>query len=178
MARVYREGLGTNRTEYLSFYARRYVQPRTADDRRSASASIGRLGPALPSTTHVNPAFPSLVPGIEFTGYDAPFNWNTLHPRLGATWALDERGKTILRGELQPLRRPARRQHHSASAIPAPTPDTSTIAGPTSTAIIFAQTEEVRLDLGLHRARQRLQPGEPDLGRLRQHASIPTSRPQ
>ena len=97
VARVYREGLGTNRTEYSSFYAGDTFSrgPVTID----AGLRFDRqTGSALPSNTISNPAFPDLVPGIAFAGYDAPFSWNTLHPRVGATWALDESGKTLLRG--------------------------------------------------------------------------------
>jgi hypothetical protein len=96
VARIYREGLGTNRNEYFSLYL-------------SDTLSRGRLtldlgvrydrqtGSALASDTQANPAFSALVPGISFGGYDAPFSWNTVHPRLGATWALDDTGKTLLR---------------------------------------------------------------------------------
>ena len=37
------------------------------------------------------------MPGIDFAGYDAPFHWNDLTPRVGMTYALDEARKTILR---------------------------------------------------------------------------------
>ena len=40
---------------------------------------------------------PDLVPGIDFTGYDAPFTWNNMSPRVGLTFALDEARKTIVR---------------------------------------------------------------------------------
>src|SRR6185503_8550951 len=43
------------------------------------------------------PAFSTLVPGIQFGGYDAPFTWNNVSPRLGLTYALDASRKTILR---------------------------------------------------------------------------------
>ncbi len=93
-ARIYREGLGTNRTEYLSFY----VGDTFSRGRLTLDAGVRfdrQSGSALPSSTQSNPEFSALVPGIEFSGYDAPFSWNTLHPRVGATWALDP--KTILR---------------------------------------------------------------------------------
>ena len=37
------------------------------------------------------------MPGINFTGYEAPFHWNDITPRVGMTYALDENRKTILR---------------------------------------------------------------------------------
>jgi hypothetical protein len=95
-ARIYREGLGTNRTEYLSFY----VGDTFAKGRLTLDAGVRfdrQTGSALPSTTQSNAAFPDLVPGIQFAGYDAPFSWNTLHPRIGATWALDDSRRTLLR---------------------------------------------------------------------------------
>jgi hypothetical protein len=96
IARIYREGAGTNRAEYMDFYA-------------GDTISKGRLtldlgvrydrqwGSALPSSTQSNGAFPDLVPGIDFAGYDAPFTWNNISPRAGLTWSLDESRRTILR---------------------------------------------------------------------------------
>jgi carboxypeptidase family protein/TonB-dependent receptor-like protein len=94
--RIYREGAGTNRSLYLDFYV-------------GDTISVGRAtfdlglrydrqwGYALASSTQSNPALPNLVPGIDFGGYDAPFHWNNLTPRVGVTFALDEDRKTILR---------------------------------------------------------------------------------
>lgn len=95
-ARVYREGAGTNRAEYLHFYV-------------GDSMSLGRVtldvgvrydrqgGKALPANNRPNSAFPALVPGIEFGGYEAPFRWNDVSPRVGLTYGLGESNKTILR---------------------------------------------------------------------------------
>jgi hypothetical protein len=94
--RVYREGAGTNRASYLNFYL-------------GDTISVGRAtldlglrydrqgGKALPSETAANSAFPNLVPGIQFAGYEAPFTWSNLTPRVGVTYALDESRRTILR---------------------------------------------------------------------------------
>jgi hypothetical protein len=54
-------------------------------------------GEALPSNTQSNKAFPSLVPGIQFDGYEAPFTWKNVSPRAGMTYALDEASRSILR---------------------------------------------------------------------------------
>ena len=54
-------------------------------------------GEALAANNKANSAFPDLVPGIEFPGYEAPFHWNNISPRVGMTYALDESQKTILR---------------------------------------------------------------------------------
>jgi hypothetical protein len=96
VARIYREGLGTNRNEYLSFY----VGDTLSRGRLTLDAGLRfdrQTGSALPSSTRANAEFPNLVPGIDFGGYDAPFSWNTLHPRIGLTWALDDSRRTLLR---------------------------------------------------------------------------------
>ncbi len=95
-ARVYREGLGTNRTEFFHLYLGDTVSagPITVD----AGIRYDRQwGSALPSSTRSNGAFPELVPGIQFAGYDAPFTWNNVSPRVGLTYAVDESRKTIVR---------------------------------------------------------------------------------
>ncbi|MFB3854369.1 MAG: carboxypeptidase regulatory-like domain-containing protein [Vicinamibacterales bacterium] len=95
-ARLYREGAGTDRTEYFSLYLGDTIT------RGPITMDLGlrydrQWGAALPSNTMSNAAFPDLVPGIRFAGYRSPFTWNTVHPRLGVTYALDESRKTILR---------------------------------------------------------------------------------
>jgi TonB-dependent Receptor Plug Domain len=95
-ARLYREGAGTNRSYYISTYLGDTIsiQRITLDVGIRFDRQYGR---ALPSTTQPNDAFPNLVPGIDFSGYDPPFYWNNWSPRFGATYALDETRKTILR---------------------------------------------------------------------------------
>jgi hypothetical protein len=44
-----------------------------------------------------NPVFPDLLPAAHFAGRDAGFNWATLAPRLGLTWALGAQRNTLLR---------------------------------------------------------------------------------
>jgi len=95
-ARLYREGAGTNRNEYFSLYLGDTVT------RGAMTLDLGvrydrQWGSALASNTVSNQAYPDLVPGIQFSGYRAPFTWNTVHPRLGVTYAVDDARKTILR---------------------------------------------------------------------------------
>ena len=95
-AQVLREGAGTNRTVYNNFYVGDTIS------RGRATIDLGlrydqQGGAALASQTNGNPAFPSLVPGIDFAGYDAPFTWKNLSPRAGFTYALDEAHKTVAR---------------------------------------------------------------------------------
>ena len=95
-ARVYREGAGTNRASYINAYL-------------GDSINLGRMtvdlgvrydhqsGLALEAVDQANPGFPSLVPGINFAGYDAPFTWKNISPRVGMTYALSADGKSLLR---------------------------------------------------------------------------------
>ena len=97
IAQVFREGSATNRTSYADFYVGDTIS------KGRATIDLGvrydhQGGSALPSATAANPAFPALVPGIIFAGYDAPFTWNNISPRAGLTYALDESRKTVLRG--------------------------------------------------------------------------------
>jgi hypothetical protein len=95
-ARLYREGAGTNRTEYFSLY----VGDTMAFDRLTVNAGLRydrQWGSALPSQTSANIAFPELVPGVDFAGYRSPFTWNNFSPRFGVTYALDDARKTLLR---------------------------------------------------------------------------------
>jgi hypothetical protein len=95
-ARVYREGAGRNRSEYFNLY----VGDTITKDRMTVDLGVRydrQWGLALPSTTRPNDAFPNLVPGFSFAGYDPPFYWNNVTPRVGFTYALDASHKTIAR---------------------------------------------------------------------------------
>ena len=54
-------------------------------------------GKALPADIAAEPAFPNVVPGVLFAGYDTPFTWNNFSPRAGLTYAIDDSRKTIAR---------------------------------------------------------------------------------
>jgi hypothetical protein len=98
-ARLYREGAGANRAEYLNFY----LGDTIAMDRLTLDLGLRydqQGGQALPSQTLPNAGFPDLVPGIDFAGYDAAFTWRNISPRVGVTYALDEARQTILRASL------------------------------------------------------------------------------
>jgi len=95
-ARVYRQGSGGNRADYLDFY----VGDTISRNRLTVDLGIRydrQWGKALPSNTLANSAFPNIVPGIVFAGYDAPFTWNNVSPRAGVTLALDDARKTVAR---------------------------------------------------------------------------------
>ena len=95
-AQVFRQGYGANRADYLDFYAGDTIArgPMTIDVGIRYDQQWGK---ALPSTTTANPAFPNVVPGLAFTGYDTPFTWKNFSPRAGITYALDPGRKTIAR---------------------------------------------------------------------------------
>ncbi len=95
-AELFRQGAGTNVANYTDLYA---------GDTFSLSRATINLGvrydhqggSALPSNTAANPAFPAILPGAIFAGYDAPFTWNNVSPRVGVTYGLDEARKTQVR---------------------------------------------------------------------------------
>ena len=87
-AQVFREGRGGNRANYLNFY----VGDTISLNRMTIDLGVRfdrQDGEALPSQTRANPAFPSVVPGIDFAGYKTPFTWNNFSPRAGVTYAID-----------------------------------------------------------------------------------------
>jgi len=95
-ARLYREGKGVNRT----FYTNAYLSDTFTKDRLTLNLGVRydrQNGRAVGGAIGSNLAFPNLVPGVEFSGYDAPFVWNDVSPRLGATFALDKARKTLAR---------------------------------------------------------------------------------
>ncbi|MFN8061053.1 MAG: TonB-dependent receptor [Vicinamibacterales bacterium] len=95
-AQVFRQGSGGNRANYLDVYVGDTIQ------RDRVTVDIGlrydqQWGKALPSDTKANAAFPTVVPGLSFAGYDTPFTWKNLSPRAGITYALDAARKTVAR---------------------------------------------------------------------------------
>ena len=134
-------------------------------------------GEALPSTLAANSAFPNLVPGITFDGYDAPFHWNDITPRVGMTYALDEGNKTILRasfsrnaGQLTAVGTYVGYANPSSGAgwVEYPWMDLN--------GDHLAQTNEVHVQSPPPRFGQWLQHGQSDRRELRRTGSIPTSR--
>jgi len=49
------------------------------------------------TTVEANGAFPNLIPQQSFAGGDVPYDWSTLSPRVGVTYALGPDRKTLLR---------------------------------------------------------------------------------
>jgi hypothetical protein len=51
----------------------------------------------LASGVVANPAFPNILPAVNFSGNDPGFEWSDVTPRLGVTYALGSERKTLLR---------------------------------------------------------------------------------
>jgi hypothetical protein len=54
-------------------------------------------GEMLDTNVAANPVFPELLPATSFQGRDSGFEWSTLSPRLGLTYALGQQRNTLLR---------------------------------------------------------------------------------
>ena len=64
----------------------------------------------LASTAPANTAFPDLLPSLAFDGNAPTIDWNDVSPRVGVTYALDDKRKTVVRasyaryaGQLNPF---------------------------------------------------------------------------
>jgi len=95
-AQVFRQSHGGNLVKYLDFFV--------ADSVHFANLTVNaglrydrQWGEALAATVTGSKAFPTVIPGIEFAGYGAPFVWNNLSPRVAMSYALDSTGKTLAR---------------------------------------------------------------------------------
>ena len=95
-AQVFRQGNGGNRANYFDLH----VGDTMSKGRATVNVGLRydhQNGSALPSVISASQAFPTLVPGLTFPGYESPFSWNTFSPRAGLTFALDQTRRTIAR---------------------------------------------------------------------------------
>jgi len=91
---VFRQSKGANLVKYFDFY----VGDSVSLNRVTIDAAVRfdrQWGEALPSTTDGSKAFPEVIPGAVFPGYESPFTWNNVSPRVGLSYQLD--GKTVAR---------------------------------------------------------------------------------
>jgi hypothetical protein len=93
-AQVFRQGNGGNRANYFDVHASDTIS------KGRATINVGvrydrQWGEALPSVIDGSKAFPTLVPGLTFAGYESPFTWNNFSPRAGLSYALDDSHRTI-----------------------------------------------------------------------------------
>ncbi len=91
-----RDGFANVEADYTSLY----VQDTVAVGNLTANLGLryDRQGGEIRDTTvRANPILPELLPAAHFAGQDSGFEWETVVPRLGLTWALGEQRKTLLR---------------------------------------------------------------------------------
>jgi hypothetical protein len=142
-AQVYRQGNGGNRVQYFDVYLGDSIPL----NRLTVDLGVRydrQWGRALPSVTAGNPAFPEVVPGINFAGYDAPFTWNNFSPRASLNIALDEAHRTMARASY------SRFASQLASTVvgyanPSATAGSVTFRWDDANADHFAQANEVNL---------------------------------
>ncbi|HEX2222921.1 MAG TPA: TonB-dependent receptor [Thermoanaerobaculia bacterium] len=91
-----REALPASVTEYTSAY----IQDTLSVGNLTVNAGLRydqQGGENLARTVAANPLFPDLLPAVTYNGGDAGFEWETIVPRLGLTYALGAERKTLLR---------------------------------------------------------------------------------
>jgi hypothetical protein len=98
-ARIYREQDSRNRLVFLAAYVSDSISagPVTIDiglryDHQRAAA--------LPSRVPANPAFPDLVPGVDFPGMTDSRAWIDFSPRASLAYAVGDKARTIVRGSI------------------------------------------------------------------------------
>lgn len=77
-----------------------YVQDTLRFDQFTVNLGVrydGDTGKTGPSTITANPFLPGLVPDLTVPGEDLGFEWESITPRVGITYALGEERKTLLR---------------------------------------------------------------------------------
>ncbi|HWN44100.1 MAG TPA: carboxypeptidase regulatory-like domain-containing protein, partial [Thermoanaerobaculia bacterium] len=81
-------------------YANLFVQDTVSMGNLTANVGLRwdrQGGEMLDTNVEANPVFPELLPATTFQGRDSGFEWSTLSPRLGLTYALGEQRQTLLR---------------------------------------------------------------------------------
>jgi hypothetical protein len=95
-AQVFRQGDGGNIVRYLDFYVGDTI--RFSNLTVNAAVRYDRQwGEAMASEASASKAFPTVIPGIDFAGYDSPFTWNNVSPRVAMSYKLDTAGRTLAR---------------------------------------------------------------------------------
>src|SRR6185369_5554015 len=91
-----RPGIVNFRGKYTSLF----LQDTLTGGRLTANLGVRydrQQGRNLPATVPANEALPDLLPAVSDPGGDIGFHWTDVVPRLGVTWAVDEKRKTLLR---------------------------------------------------------------------------------
>jgi hypothetical protein len=97
-ARFYRDSV----TDAYSDYWNAYISDTFTKTRFSMTLGLRfdrQRSKNRSSSVDANPEIPTLLPGFDYAGdTEWPITWNSLSPRAGFTYALDEGRKTLLRG--------------------------------------------------------------------------------
>lgn len=91
-----RDAVPRVKTEYTNVYAQDTLV------KGNLTANVGARydrqgGENLAATSPANPVFPDLLPAGHYEGGDAGFEWSSITPRLGLTYALGAERNTLLR---------------------------------------------------------------------------------
>jgi hypothetical protein len=81
-------------------YTNGYIQDTISSGRMTLNVGVRydkQGGTTLSRNIQANPAAPDLLPAVRFEGGDFNFEWKTISPRLGLTYALGENRETLLR---------------------------------------------------------------------------------
>jgi hypothetical protein len=87
-------------TNFRSKYTSAFLQDTLTGGRLTANLGVRydrQQGRNLPTLVPANEAFPDLLPAVSDPGGEIGFQWTDVVPRLGVTWAVDEKRKTLLR---------------------------------------------------------------------------------
>ena len=96
VAQVQRDGVFS----YIAEFWDGYLSDTYTKDRLSVRAALRydhQVASNLPTFAGANPVFPDLLPPLDYDGSGQGIRWNDLSPRLGATYALDEKRTTVAR---------------------------------------------------------------------------------
>jgi hypothetical protein len=91
-----RDGFAAATNEYTSVY----LQDTLSAGNLTANVGLRydlQTGVNAARTVQANPIFPDLLPSVSYNGGDSGFEWASIVPRLGLTYALGAERKTLLR---------------------------------------------------------------------------------
>jgi len=96
VAKVWRDGV----VDYGGKYSSAYLGDTYSKDRFTLNAGARfdrQTAQNFASEAPANASFPNLVPAVSFAGTDNVIEWNTISPRVGMSYSLDQARKTVLR---------------------------------------------------------------------------------